>query len=48
MDHSWEDFFREKSGRRANAAAIQPVLGWSGAGVGLLLLVVALLRAIDL
>ena len=45
---TWESFFREKSSRRAAAAASQPLSRWSAATAGLLLLVMGLLRAIGL
>lgn len=46
---TWESFFREKSRRRANAAAarsLRSMLGWALAAVAFLALVVALLALI--
>jgi hypothetical protein len=48
MMDSWESFFREKSSRRASAAAAQSIFRWSAASLALLLLVAGVLRAIDI
>jgi hypothetical protein len=44
---TWEDFFREKSARRASIRDYRAIIGWALAALGLVALVTALLIGLD-